>query len=147
MLVGGEALAADARFHSAAGRNAHRLEILPVVRAWVAARTVAQCLEALDAVDVPCAKVQDIGEVLHDPQVQARGMVVRQRHPVLGDVDLLNTPFRFSGCDTTIREPAPLMGQHNRWIAEELGYGQAEIEAMVDEGVLHQEAAVAGLEA
>lgn len=147
LLVGGEAFAADTRFHSAQGRNANRLEILPVVRAWVEKRTVAQCLEALDAVDVPCAKVQDIGEVLHDPQVQARGMVVRQHHPVVGDVDLLNTPFRFSGCDTTIREPAPLMGQHNRRIAEELGYGQVEIEAMVNEGVLHQEAAVAGLKA
>jgi len=91
--------------------------------------------------------VQDIGEVLRDPQIAARGMVVRQRHPVAGDVELLNTPFRFSGCDTTIREPAPLMGQHNRRIAAELGFGAADIEAMVRDGVLYQEAAVAGLEA
>ena len=147
LLVGGESFAADTRFHTAQGRNANRLEILPVVRAWVGARTVAQCLEALDAADVPCAKVQDIGEVLRDPQIAARGMVVRQRHPVVGEVDLLNTPFRFSGCDTTIREPAPLMGQHNRKIAEELGFGAAEIEAMMRDGVLHQETAVAGLEA
>ncbi|WP_276809402.1 CaiB/BaiF CoA transferase family protein [Castellaniella defragrans] len=146
-LVGGAAFAADVRFHSAQGRNAHRQEILPVVRAWTGARTVAQCLAALDAVDVPCAKVQDIGEVLADPQIRARGMVVRQHHPVLGDVDLLNTPFRFSGCDTTLREPAPLMGQHNRRIAAELGFGAADIEAMVRDGVLYQEAAVAELEA
>ncbi|WP_269500199.1 CaiB/BaiF CoA transferase family protein [Castellaniella sp. S9] len=147
LLVGGEAFAADTRFHTAAGRNANRLDALPVVRAWTETRTVAECLAALDAIDVPCAKVQDIGEVLHDPQIQARGMVVRQHHPVLGEVELLNTPFRFSGCDTTIREPAPLMGQHNRQIAEELGFGPADIDAMMRDGVLYQEAAVAELEA
>lgn len=144
-LIGGDALAADARFHNAAGRNANRLEILPIVRAWVQARTVAECLQALDEIDVPCAKVQDIGEVIHDPQIQERGMVVRQHHPVVGEVELLNTPFRFSGCDTTIREPAPLLGQHNRQIAEELGLGQAEIDAMINEGVLYQEPAVGQL--
>src|SRR5690606_10821330 len=83
-LIGGDALAADARFHNAAGRNGNRLEILPIVRAWVQARTVAECLQALDEIDVPCAKVQDIGEVIHDPQIQERGMVVRQHHPVVG---------------------------------------------------------------
>lgn len=147
LLVGGEALAADTRFHSAAGRNEHRLELLPVVRAWVQARTVVQCLEALDAIDVPCAKVQNIQDVVNDPQIHARGMLVRQHHPILGDIELLNTPFRFSGCDTTIREPAPLMGQHNRQLASELGYGTADIDAMVRDGVLYQEAAVADLPA
>lgn len=141
-LVGGDALAADTRFHTAAGRNANRLEILPIVRSWTAARTVAECLGALDAIDVPCAKVQDIGEVINDPQIQQRGMVVRQEHPILGEIELLNTPFRFSGCDTTIRESAPLMGQHNRQIAEELGFSTAEIDAMVGDGVLYQEPAV-----
>ncbi len=145
-LVGGDAFAADTRFHSAAGRNEHRLDILPVVRAWTEVRTVAECLAALDAVDVPCAKVQDIQDVLNDPQIQARGMLVRQHHPILGDVELLNTPFRFSGCDTTIHEAAPLMGQHNRWIAEELGYESGDIDAMMRDGVLYQEAAVAGRE-
>lgn len=144
LLVGGEAFAADTRFHSAAGRNEHRLDILPVVRAWTEVRTVAECLAALDAVDVPCAKVQDIRDVLDDPQIQARGMLVRQHHPILGDVELLNTPFRFSGCDTTIHEAAPLMGQHNRQIAEELGYGSGDIDAMMRDGVLYREAAVAG---
>lgn len=144
-LVGGEALAADTRFHSSAGRNAHRLEILPIVRAWVAGRTVEQCLAELDAIDVPCAKVQNIEEVLQDPQIKARNMVIRQHHPVVGDVDLLNVPFKFSECDVTITTPAPLMGQHNHEIARDLGYDQAAIEAMAADGVLFQEAAVAGL--
>lgn len=142
LLIGGEALAADTRFHSAADRNDNRLEILPVVRAWVAERTVAQCLRELDLIDVPCAKVQNIEEVLQDPQIKARNMVIRQHHPVLGDVDLLNVPFKFSECDVTISEPAPLMGQHNHQIARDLGYDQAAIDAMAADGVLYQESVV-----
>lgn len=146
-LVGTPAFADDTRLHTAAGRNAHRLEILPVVRGWVGARTVAQCLAALDAIDVPCAKVQRIDEVLTDPQIVARGMVVEQEHPVLGKVKLANLPFRFSDCDTTQKLPAPLMGQHNRPIATQLGYSAAQIDTLVADGVLYAEDAVASLRA
>lgn len=140
-LVGGPAFAADARFHSASGRNENRLEILPVVRTWVSTRTVADCLAQLDAIEVPSAKVQGIDEVIADPQVLARGMLIEQEHPVLGKVKLPNLPFHFSGCDTTITMPAPLMGQHNRNIAASLGYPAAEIDQMVADGVLYAEAA------
>jgi hypothetical protein len=39
--------------------------------------------------------------------------------------------------------PAPLLGQHNREIAAELGYTGGEIDAMVGDGVLYAEEAVA----
>jgi crotonobetainyl-CoA:carnitine CoA-transferase CaiB-like acyl-CoA transferase len=145
LLIGGETLAGDTRFHSAAGRNESRLEILAVVRAWVEKRAVADCLATLDRIDVPSAKVQRIDEVLADPQIQARGMVVEQQHPVLGTIHLANLPFHFSDCDTTVTSAAPLLGQHNRAIAAKLGYSAAEIDAMVKDGVLYAEAAVTGL--
>ena len=146
-LVGGEALAADARFHRPEGRNANRLEILAQIKAWTQARSVAECTAALDAAEVPAAPVQNIDAVLADPQVAARGMIVEQEHPVLGKVRLANVPFRFSDCDATPRTAAPLLGQHNRKIAAELGFSAAEIDAMVTDGVLHAEEAVAGLAA
>ncbi|WP_153108871.1 CaiB/BaiF CoA transferase family protein [Propionivibrio limicola] len=141
--VGGEALAADRRLHSAAGRNAHRLKILAIVRPWVAQRRVAECLAALEEIDVPAAKVQNIEEVLADPQIKARGMLVEQEHPVLGKVQLANLPYHFSECDTTLKTAAPLLGQHNRAIAARLGYSSSEIDALVRDGVLYAEAAVA----
>ena len=140
-LVGDASFASDARFHSAAGRNAHREEILPVVRGWVTQRSVRECLAALDAIDVPGAKVQRIDEVLADPQIVARGMVIEQEHPVLGKVRLPNLPFRFSDCDTSQKVPAPLLGQHNRSIASRLGYSETEVDALVRDGVLYSEPA------
>lgn len=139
-LAGGEALAADTRLHTSAGRNANRLEILAVAKAWVGTQTVAECLGALDAIDVPAAKVQNIAEVLADPQIIARGMVLEQDHPVLGKIKLPNLPFHLSGCDTTPTCVAPDMGQDNREIAASLGFGGDEIEAMVRDGVLYSPA-------
>src|SRR5512144_1328004 len=145
-LIGGDALANDARFHTPEGRNAHRDEILPIVRTWAKAQpSVAACLAALNSVEVPCAKVQRIDEVLADPQIVARGMIVEQDHPVLGRIRMPNLPFRFSDCDTSPRSTAPLLGQHNRKIAAELGYTVGEIDAMLRDGVLYAEQAVTNL--
>jgi crotonobetainyl-CoA:carnitine CoA-transferase CaiB-like acyl-CoA transferase len=129
--------AADARFHTSAGRNAHRLDILAVVKPWVAAQRVADVLAMLDAIDVPGAKVQRIDEVLADPQIQARGMVLEQDHPVLGKIKLPNLPFHFSGCDTTITQVAPDLGQHNTEIAASVGFSAEQIAAMQQDGVLY----------
>jgi crotonobetainyl-CoA:carnitine CoA-transferase CaiB-like acyl-CoA transferase len=144
-LVGGAALASDTRFHSPDGRNSNREEILGTIKAWTKSRSVAECTAALDAAEVPCSAVQNIDAVLADPQVAARGMIVEQEHPVLGKVRLANIPFKFSDCDVTPRTVAPLLGQHNREIAAALGFPQADIDAMVADGVLYAEDAVARL--
>ncbi|WOD15055.1 CaiB/BaiF CoA transferase family protein [Paraburkholderia kirstenboschensis] len=127
---------ADARFHSLNGRNANREAILAVVKPWVAARSVAEVLALLDSVDVPSAKVQRIDEVVADPQIVARGMVIEQEHPRFGKLRLPNLPFRFSDCDTSIREVGPDLGQHNAEVAQSLGFSAAEIDAMQTDGVL-----------
>lgn len=128
----------DTRFHSLNGRNAHRVEILAVVKAWVAARQVASILALLDSVDVPCAKVQRIDEVINDPQIQARGMILEQQHPRYGTLRLPNLPFRFSDCDTTapMHQVAPDLGQHNAQVAHSLGYSDQDIATLQAEGVL-----------
>ncbi len=146
-LIGGDALAADARFHHPEGRNANREEVLGHVKAWTNGHTVAKCIAALDAAEVPAAPVQNIDEVLADPQVKARGMIVEHEHPVLGNVRLANIPFKFSDCDVTPRTAAPLLGQHNREIAARLGFSPSDIEAMERDGVLYAEEAVAQLAA
>ena len=128
----------DTRFHSLNGRNAHREEILAVVKTWVTQRSVVEVLALLDGIDVPSAKVQRIDEVINDPQIQARGMLLEQEHPRYGTLKLPNLPFKFSDCDTTapMKQVAPDMGQHNAAIARTLGYSEADIQAMQADGVL-----------
>ncbi|WP_213880804.1 CoA transferase [Pseudomonas sp. dw_358] len=136
-LNGGPAdFGSDTRFHSLNGRNTHRVEILAVVKAWVAAHPVARILAWLDEIDVPSAKVQRIDEVIADPQIKARGMIMEQEHPRYGTLRMPNLPFRFSDCDTTIHQVAPDLGEHNAQVAAELGFSPEEISAMQADGVL-----------
>jgi crotonobetainyl-CoA:carnitine CoA-transferase CaiB-like acyl-CoA transferase len=132
---------ADQRLCTSAGRNAHRVDILQVVKPWVASWPVKELLAECDRIDVPAAKVQRIDEVIADPQIQARGMVIEQDHPVLGRIRLPNLPFRFSGCDTSIAQVAPDLGEHNAAIARSLGFADDEIAAMQGDGVLYQKEA------
>ena len=127
----------DERFWSLNGRNAHRVEIMDTVKRWVADDSVAHILALLDGIDVPCAKVQRIDEVINDPQIQARGMIVEQEHPRHGTLRLPNLPFRFSDCDTTIHQVAPDLGQHNAEVAARLGYSDDEIAVLQADGVFY----------
>lgn len=143
-LMGGEALAADPRFHDTVGRNAHREQILRWIDEWVLAQPSARaCVARLEAAGVPAAVVQRIDEVVRDPQTQARGLLFEQEHPVLGRVTLPMVPFRFSDVDVTPRTPAPLLGEHNQEIVGALlGYSEREVAELEQAGVLHAEEAV-----
>lgn len=136
-LIGGEELASDNRFHGPERRNGNRVPLLERVREWVSTfPTALECLASLERAEVPSALVQQIDEVIADPQIAARNMIIEQTHPVLGTIKLPNLPFRFSDCDTTPTTAAPLLGQHNDEIALELGFSQAEVEAMKVSSVL-----------
>jgi len=140
-VIGGDALAADSRFHTSNGRNANREEARRLVRAWTESQlSMAACIAALEAVDVPCAPVQRIDEVLADPQIEARGMVMEQDHPTLGKIRLANLPFRFSGHAPSPMRLAPRLGEHNTEVARSLGYSEDEIAAMAQNGILYQPA-------
>ncbi len=129
----------DTRFHTPGGRNEHREEILAIVRGWVGANPVARLLSLLDEVDVPSAKVQRIDEVINDPQIQARGMIMEQQHPRYGTLRLPNLPFRFSDCDTTVTRVAPDLGEHNAEVAAQLGFSLEEITHLQADGVLYSQ--------
>lgn len=127
--MGRSELATDPRFASNGERSRNREEVYRLVQDWVMARpSVADALARLEAAGVPCARVQTIREVVHDPQIAARGMIVEMEHPVAGKVRLPNLPFHFSKADTTPQRPAPLLGQHNREVLRDvLGYSTEKV--------------------
>ncbi len=147
MAMGRAELAADQRYATMLGRIEHREALVSLVSEWVkGVGSVREVLACLEAHQVPCAPVHSVEDVVGDPQVTARGMLVDLDHPIAGRVRLPNLPFKFSDADATPRTPAPLLGQHNREVlCTILGYSPVQVTEMEKDGVLHAEEAVGRL--
>jgi formyl-CoA transferase len=92
-------------------------------------------MKILAEAGVPCGACQDTGEVLNDPHLRARDMIVEVEHPVRGRYVTAGNPIKLSASPTHITT-APLLGQHNKEILQELGYREAEIAALREEGTI-----------
>ncbi len=77
----------------------------------------------------------DTAEVLADPNLLAREMIVEMEHPVRGRYLTVGNPIKLSASPTTIG-PSPLLGQHREKILKELGYTEAQIRALASEGAI-----------
>jgi len=72
----GLTIAADPRFASNAARCENHALLKRLIEAVTLGQTVAHWLQVLDAAGLPTARVQDMVEVLADPQLRARNMVL-----------------------------------------------------------------------
>jgi crotonobetainyl-CoA:carnitine CoA-transferase CaiB-like acyl-CoA transferase len=122
-----EDLLQDPRFGSNTERVDHRDILIPILQAETAKHPTATLNEMLDKAGVPCAPVNTIDRVLHDPQTAARDMVVEVPHPLIPQLKLLGIPIKLSDTPGDIRLPPPLKGQHSEAILQELGYTEADI--------------------
>jgi formyl-CoA transferase len=133
--IGREDLIGDARYETAEARARHVDEVNAVIESWTSKRNKHEVTKILAAAGVPCGAVQDTGEVLNDPHLRAREMIVEVPHPVRGSYLTAGNPVKLSASPTKI-ESAPLLGQHNHDVLTSLGYGQAEIAALKAAGAI-----------
>jgi crotonobetainyl-CoA:carnitine CoA-transferase CaiB-like acyl-CoA transferase len=135
--LGLDALAADEGLATNAGRIARREEVMEALTAAMARLTRAEAVAALDAVDVPNGPVLALDEVVADPHVAARGLIGRFAHPALGEFPALRLPYRFEGWDDPEISRPPLLGEHTEEVlTERLGYDQARVAALREEGAI-----------
>lgn len=76
----------------------------------------------LDEAGVPCGPIQNIEQVLTDPQVLAREMMVSIPHPNVPDLKVPAFPVKFSETPAVVQSPPPLLGQHTAEVLANLGY-------------------------
>lgn len=109
--------------------------VRPLLERWFARHTKAE-LEEMAGDAVPLSAIKSIDEVIADPHVQARGMIVDV--PVAGrPVRMLGSPIKLSGDETQGHRSAPGLGEHNEAILRGmLGIDAAGFAALVERGVI-----------
>lgn len=99
-------------------------------------KTRDEWFELLAKADVCVGKVYDFPEVLTDPQVRHRQMVVELEHPVAGTVMQAGVAIKLSDTPGSIRSFAPYLGQHTEEVLHGLGYSDAQIATLREKGVV-----------
>jgi crotonobetainyl-CoA:carnitine CoA-transferase CaiB-like acyl-CoA transferase len=129
-------LEADPRFDTNGRRVAHKADLVPLLEPIFAERPTAEWLRRLQGAGVPAAPIQRVDQVLDDPQVRLREMVVDLPHPRLGVVKTLGTPIKPGGPPFR-PAPPPALGEHTDAILGGLlGYPAARIEALRQRGIV-----------
>ena len=134
--LGQAELADDARFVTNPLRAENYDELRPILAELIVGKETAVWLEILDEAGVPNGPINNVAQVMADPQVQAREMIVPIEHPVAGDTELPGIPIKLSETPGSIRTPAPLLSQHtDDVLAELLGYDAERIDSLREQGV------------
>jgi crotonobetainyl-CoA:carnitine CoA-transferase CaiB-like acyl-CoA transferase len=137
-LLGRPAWAATPSLASAAGRRAAHDRVDEELGRWCAEGDRDELVAALLACGIPAAPVLHPREVVHNPQLRARGFFEAVAHPVTGTHELPGLPLRFSGVEAGwCRTPAPALGQHTAAVLVELlGVDEAELAELRRENVI-----------
>jgi crotonobetainyl-CoA:carnitine CoA-transferase CaiB-like acyl-CoA transferase len=108
-----------------------------IVGAWFRSRTRAQATEKLLAAGLPIGPVQTAREIFEDSHVAARKLLIDVDDPILGSVRLVGPVAKMSSSPEPLAGPAPLLGQHNREVLEEvLGYTEEQVGHLKARGVI-----------
>ena len=136
-VTGRPELATDPEFATVPARRDRRDRVAALIQSWTGARSKSEVVTALSEAGVPAASVNNVAEMVADPQVQAREMFVDYDHPTYGPLKVTGTPLKLSETPGRIERLAPLPGEHNEEIfVGLLGHSKDELARWQAEGVI-----------
>jgi benzylsuccinate CoA-transferase BbsF subunit len=107
------------------------------INAWTAQFLATAVMERLQQAGIAAAVVRNAATLDTDPQLAHRQHYARLQHPRIGANVIDNYSFRLSATPGGVRDPAPLLGQHNDYVLGTLlGMSQAEMARLQDAGVV-----------
>ncbi|EIW19695.1 formyl-CoA transferase [Pelosinus fermentans] len=138
VIMGQPELGEKAEFDTNWKRVQRHEEVKVLVEAWTITKPVKEIVDALLAVGIPAAPINNIEQVVNDPHIAgAREMFVEVDHPKAGKMKITGSHIKLSDTKPCIKTPAPLLGQHNEEVYKDfLGLSADEIAAMKKDGLL-----------
>jgi formyl-CoA transferase len=146
--------ARDARFASNTLRVQHREALIPLMLTVTRTRSTAQWIKLLEDKAVPCGPINDLGQAFADPQVQARGLVIKQPVAPINKaqvatqsvvnhsaskqavISTVASPLRLTATPPVFRRAPPALGEHTDEVLAELGLSGADIATLRARGVV-----------
>ncbi|ULR49966.1 CaiB/BaiF CoA transferase family protein [Streptomyces deccanensis] len=135
-LVGRPELIDEPWFGSGAERAGNADVLDEAVGAWIARHTREEVIEAFEKAEAAVAPIQDVREVMTDPQYRALDTITTVDDPDLGPLRMQNVLFRLSATPGAIRWAGRAHGADTDSILTELGLSGLEIETLRREGAL-----------
>lgn len=118
-------------------RKKNESTIDELLSAWVATKTSREAIELLDRAGIPNGLVQTIEDVVHNPQIKHREMLVRMPDGALGDIPVVGNPIKFSDSPVEYRTSAKAHGADNaNGYKSLLGISDYELEQLHSEDVI-----------
>lgn len=127
------------QFESNRSRWDHREELFEELDAAFEEYGRDELVEVLVDAGVPAGRQQDIVELVSDPQVDARELLVEAYNlETESDVKVARLPLRTTDWIPDVGGRPPRIGEHSREVLAEHGLSETEIEELVDDGVVHE---------
>ena len=129
-------LADDPRFVTMAARKQHEDELEDLISNWTGARDRWQITRALQEAGVAAFPSMTSADLVADPHLRARGILVELEHLEVGERIHVGIPWQMSGTPCAVQAPAPLLGQHTDEVLREvLRMPDAEIARLRERGI------------
>ncbi|WP_155055252.1 CaiB/BaiF CoA transferase family protein [Streptomyces blattellae] len=135
-LVGRPDLIDEPWFATGADRARHTDVLDEAVGAWIAERPRTEVLAAFEKAEAAVAPIQDVREVMTDPQYQALSTITTVDDPELGPLRMQNVLFRLSDTPGAIRWTGRPHGADTDSVLTGLGLTAAELAALRKEGAV-----------
>lgn len=123
-------------FATGAERVTNRQQVIETVGELMRNRPTGEWMELLREAGVPAGPINTIDEVMQDPHVQARGMVLDLEHPTAGEIKNVGNPAKLSETPAEYKSAPPLLGQNTDDVLLKLGYSAEEIATMHERGIV-----------
>ncbi|MDX3751374.1 CoA transferase [Streptomyces sp. AK08-02] len=135
-LVGRPELIDEPWFATGADRARHADVLDEAVGGWIGRHSHSEVVAAFEKAEAAVAPVQDVREVMTDPQYQALDTITTVDDPELGPIRMQNVLFRLSATPGAIRWAGRPHGADTASVLTELGLTNREIDALRTEGAL-----------